>query len=219
MPRMHFTLLLTLAAALAAPSLPAQQPAGRLAPADTRPSLTTPPSAPQPGYSGSNTNAPGANYSSKNQNFNTSNPQYQPLESYPRANTPAQVQSRVISQQPAGACECTSPATVQQAPTTTLSPVQLPPASYSSTYVPPPPTSSAYAGQVSYQRPVVYRQAVASPVYRQPVGPPGANYALSPIIPVRNVPTGAAIGRGVLGQPTVYVPGQPVRNFLRYLAP
>lgn len=27
------------------------------------------------------------------------------------------------------------------------------------------------------------------------------------------------IGRGIIGQPTVYVPGQPVRNFLRYLSP
>ncbi len=27
------------------------------------------------------------------------------------------------------------------------------------------------------------------------------------------------IGRGIIGQPTVYVPGQPFRNFLRYLSP
>ena len=27
------------------------------------------------------------------------------------------------------------------------------------------------------------------------------------------------LGRGIVGQPTVYVPGQPVRNFLRYLSP
>ena len=27
------------------------------------------------------------------------------------------------------------------------------------------------------------------------------------------------LGRGVIGQPTVYVPGQPVRNFLRYISP
>lgn len=27
------------------------------------------------------------------------------------------------------------------------------------------------------------------------------------------------IGRGIIGQPTVYVPGQPVRNFMRYLFP
>lgn len=27
------------------------------------------------------------------------------------------------------------------------------------------------------------------------------------------------LGRGIIGQPTVYVPGQPVRNFLRYLSP
>jgi hypothetical protein len=27
------------------------------------------------------------------------------------------------------------------------------------------------------------------------------------------------LGRGIIGQPTVYVTGQPVRNFLRYLFP
>jgi hypothetical protein len=27
------------------------------------------------------------------------------------------------------------------------------------------------------------------------------------------------LGRGIIGQPTVYVPGQPFRNFFRYLAP
>lgn len=27
------------------------------------------------------------------------------------------------------------------------------------------------------------------------------------------------LGRGIIGQPTVYVPGQPVRNFLRYISP
>lgn len=27
------------------------------------------------------------------------------------------------------------------------------------------------------------------------------------------------IGRGIIGQPTVYVPGQPVRNFMRYIFP
>jgi len=27
------------------------------------------------------------------------------------------------------------------------------------------------------------------------------------------------LGRGIIGQPTVYVPGQPIRNFMRYLSP
>jgi hypothetical protein len=27
------------------------------------------------------------------------------------------------------------------------------------------------------------------------------------------------LGKGIIGQPKVYVSGQPVRNFLRYLSP
>jgi hypothetical protein len=27
------------------------------------------------------------------------------------------------------------------------------------------------------------------------------------------------LGRGIIGQPTVYVTGQPIRNFLRYISP
>jgi hypothetical protein len=46
-----------------------------------------------------------------------------------------------------------------------------------------------------------------------------ATFVYRPLLPVVPVPVDYYLGRGILGQPTVYVPGQPVRNFLRYLAP
>ena len=35
--------------------------------------------------------------------------------------------------------------------------------------------------------------------------------------PVRAVPDGSVVGKGLIGQPKLYKPGQPVRNFLRYI--
>ncbi len=65
--------------------------------------------------------------------------------------------------------------------------------------------------------------------------PPPAEIAAPAILPGGLTPTGGAplpslitfgqetnpvqIGQGIIGQPVAYVPGQPVRNFLRYLFP
>jgi hypothetical protein len=52
---------------------------------------------------------------------------------------------------------------------------------------------------------------------------PGADYGqpqattYRPVWPVVPMPPKYIIGRGILGQPKLYVPGQPVRNILRYL--
>lgn len=40
-----------------------------------------------------------------------------------------------------------------------------------------------------------------------------------PILPIFSMPNSYYVGRGILGQPTVYVPGQTIRNFFRYLGP
>jgi hypothetical protein len=40
-----------------------------------------------------------------------------------------------------------------------------------------------------------------------------------PLVALRPLPPAYAVGRGILGQPKVYVPGQPVRNFVRYISP
>ena len=44
-------------------------------------------------------------------------------------------------------------------------------------------------------------------------------YVYRPILPIQSVPSDVYIGPGILGQPTAYAPGQPLRNFLRYLTP
>ena len=41
----------------------------------------------------------------------------------------------------------------------------------------------------------------------------------TPLIQFRNLPPGTYLGQGIIGQPTAYVDGQPVRNLLRYVAP
>lgn len=39
-----------------------------------------------------------------------------------------------------------------------------------------------------------------------------------PLVPLMTVPQQYYFGRGIIGQPKIYVPGQPIRNFLRYLS-
>jgi hypothetical protein len=60
---------------------------------------------------------------------------------------------------------------------------------------------------------------VNAPVYT-PLPPTGPHATvLRPILPLEPLPPNYEVGRGLLGQPKLYVPGQPVRNFLRYLSP
>ena len=39
-----------------------------------------------------------------------------------------------------------------------------------------------------------------------------------PLVPMMPVPQQYYFGRGIIGQPKIYVPGQPIRNFVRYLS-
>lgn len=50
----------------------------------------------------------------------------------------------------------------------------------------------------------------------QLVAPPVTAYR--PLVPVAPPPPNYYLGRGIFGQPKLYVPEQPVRNFLRYLS-
>ena len=43
--------------------------------------------------------------------------------------------------------------------------------------------------------------------------------AYQPIIRLQNMPPGTYLGQGIIGQPTAYVDGQPIRNLLRYISP
>jgi hypothetical protein len=56
----------------------------------------------------------------------------------------------------------------------------------------------------------------ASPSYRLPLPAPATSYL--PAVPT--LPPGAVVlGTGLYGQPTPYIAGQPVRNYVRYLSP
>jgi hypothetical protein len=52
-----------------------------------------------------------------------------------------------------------------------------------------------------------------------PYQPASPQVPLRPIVPIRSMPTNYEVGQGILGQPKVYVPGQPLRNMLRYITP
>lgn len=41
----------------------------------------------------------------------------------------------------------------------------------------------------------------------------------TPLLQFRNMPPGTYLGQGLVGQPTAYVDGQPLRNLLRYVSP
>ena len=43
--------------------------------------------------------------------------------------------------------------------------------------------------------------------------------AYQPIVRLQNMPPGTYLGQGIIGQPTAYVDGQPIRNLLRYISP
>jgi hypothetical protein len=75
-------------------------------------------------------------------------------------------------------------------------------------------------GPVTIGKPVQYRaRPNAAPVYTPlpaPVYVPTTTYR--PLVPIAQMPSQYRFGRGILGQPKVYVSGQPIRNFLRYLS-
>jgi hypothetical protein len=81
--------------------------------------------------------------------------------------------------------------------------------------------------QVTYVQPVAYAQPIAtaqpittlqtSTAYNPYVQTKGVPWR--PIVPIRSMPDNYVVGQGIVGQPKVYVPSQPVRNFLRYITP
>ncbi len=48
---------------------------------------------------------------------------------------------------------------------------------------------------------------------------PQSRVGWPPLLPIVPMPPTVHVTRGVLGQPVLYVPGQPIRNFLRYFGP
>ena len=77
-----------------------------------------------------------------------------------------------------------------------------------------PTTPYQYPVNPSVYRSPAYQTPVAQPrLYRAP--PAGYYQQQKTYYP----PRGAQLSRGIYGQPTVYVPGQPIRNFWRYWTP
>lgn len=60
-----------------------------------------------------------------------------------------------------------------------------------------------------------YPISAAPAPYAAPQTAPGAR----PFVPIARMPNQVYISRGLIGQPVVYVPGQPIRNGLRYILP
>jgi len=84
---------------------------------------------------------------------------------------------------------------------------------------PPPPVTSAPFPATSV--PAMSVPLAPVPVVSAPVVPvqvaPVVTYR--PLVPVAPMPAQYYVGPGLLGQPKLYVPDQPVRNFFRYLSP
>ncbi len=114
------------------------------------------------------------------------------------------------------ACECGSGG---------LQPVVLPAAGnvrYTGGFAPNVPAASssriaaAPVTSASYVAPAPYSTPFATSV---PYVPSSATTVYQPLVPIVSQPASYYVGRGVIGQPKMYVPGQPIRNFLRYLSP
>ena len=105
-------------------------------------------------------------------------------------------------------------------------PTPLAPAYYEQPAAPSAPRSTAGISQPaaipspsSTAWPPVVLPPANAPVYAhspQLVTPPVTAYR--PLVPVAPPPPNYYLGRGIFGQPKLYVPEQPVRNFLRYLS-
>lgn len=83
------------------------------------------------------------------------------------------------------------------------------PTSYLQTSGTLPPASNAGAAAPAVACP----PSQAQPIYST------NNAGYQPMMTMGQEGYNVQIGRGLLGQPTVYVPGQPMRNFLRYIFP
>jgi len=77
--------------------------------------------------------------------------------------------------------------------------------------------SPAAAPQVLPQAQCECYRSLAPAFSPQTVYQPVITYR--PVLPLAAMPSRYYVGRGVLGQPKLYVPSQPIRNFLRYLSP
>lgn len=116
--------------------------------------------------------------------------------------------------------------------------VQSPQAPLSAAVANTQPTLPQYQNApVTGVYPTQYQCVPGAPTYPPPGAVPGTyvpptltpnltpgtyspnNSGYSPVFSLGQENYNVQIGRGIIGQPTVYVPGQPFRNFIRYLSP
>lgn len=101
--------------------------------------------------------------------------------------------------------------------------------------VQPPALNIQEPGQVgAYQQPFAYQQpAVQQPYFNGATQPQfgfqnnnrwwtpfvTGSGVYQPIVRLANIKPGTYLGQGIIGQPTAYVDGQPIRNLMRYIFP
>ena len=89
-----------------------------------------------------------------------------------------------------------------------------------------PPTVTTLASDVPI---AAYPPTTSAPLWLPPPpappitpiagAPTGPVITYRPVLPVLPMPSQYYVGRGLFGQPKLYVPNQPLRNFVRYLSP
>jgi hypothetical protein len=88
--------------------------------------------------------------------------------------------------------------------------VYIQPAAYSNT-VP--------VQQVVNPQPLTNLQPLMGSTAYNPYTVTGPSVPWRPVVNIRNMPDNYVVGQGIIGQPKVYVPQQPLRNFIRYITP
>ena len=83
---------------------------------------------------------------------------------------------------------------------------------------------AAYSNTVPVQQivnpqPLTNLQPLTGSAPYNPYAVTGPSVPWRPIVNVRQMPDNYVVGQGIIGQPKVYVPQQPLRNFIRYITP
>ena len=92
--------------------------------------------------------------------------------------------------------------------------VYVQPASYTNTF----PMQQVIATQPYVNAQPLGGLQPAGSIYN-PLAPAAPSVPWRPIVNIRQMPNNYVVGQGIIGQPKVYVPSQPVRNFIRYITP
>lgn len=83
---------------------------------------------------------------------------------------------------------------------------------------------AAYSNTVPVQhvvnpQPLTNLQPLMGSTPYNPYTVTGPSVPWRPIVNIRSMPNNYVVGQGLIGQPKVYVPQQPLRNFIRYITP